>query len=172
MGGVQWGCMPACLPEWLPEGLALVIAFAQPRMGSLEVMKSRSPGREKRRSLRGRMCRRGGLFFRGKWPRGSQGYGEPCKWGWGPGLCPFRGPGQALRMHGSVWSLVPDPSFFLALLLAIFDGRLVLIPVPGASTWRSTPCCLHPVPLPAQLSFPGWAGLKPIPGLSFQSSLP
>lgn len=35
----------------------MVIAFAQPRMGSLEVMKSRSPGQEKCGSLRGWMCR-------------------------------------------------------------------------------------------------------------------
>lgn len=56
--------MPAWLREWVPEGLALVIAFAQPRMGSLEVMKSTSPGLEKCGSLRGPMYRQAFLLQR------------------------------------------------------------------------------------------------------------
>lgn len=45
----------------------LVIAFAQPRLGSLEVMKSRSPGQENYGFLMGPMCRQGYILQRKVW---------------------------------------------------------------------------------------------------------
>lgn len=105
--------MPAWLTEWLPEGLALVIAFAQPPMGSLEVMKSTSPGQEKCSSLRGPMYRQAFPSSEESVP-GSQGCGDHV--GLRPrvsahsGAQEKAGPGQALGMHGTVRGLVPDPS--------------------------------------------------------------
>lgn len=55
----------------------MVIAFAQPRMGSLEVMKSRSPGQEKCGSLRGMNVQAGVCSAEDSGP-GSQDHGEPC----------------------------------------------------------------------------------------------
>lgn len=113
MGGAQWGCMPAWRREWLPEGLVLVIAFAQPRMGSLEVMKSTSPGQENCRSLRGPMYRQ---TFRLQRKVSQEARAVESHVGLGPrvsahsGAQVKAGPGQALGMHGTVWGLVPDPS--------------------------------------------------------------
>lgn len=116
----------------------MVIAFAQPRMGSLEVMKSRSPGQEKCGSLRGMNVQAGVCSAEDSGP-GSQDHGEPC---WGPGLCPFRGPEAKLSgcmvQFGAWFQILPSwaPSQ-LSLM-----GRAV----PGASTGL---CMLSPPSSPA-----------------------
>lgn len=60
--------------------------------------------------------------------------------GLGTRALPIQGPrGQALGMHGSVWSLIPDPSF-LGPLSVVFDGK-------------GSPWCFHRA-LHAMLSLP------------------
>lgn len=119
----------------------MVIAFAQPRMGSLEVMKSRSPGQEKCGSLRG-MKVQAGLCSSEDSGMGSQDYGEPCGAGdqgtahsWAQAKL-----SGCMVQFGAWFQILPswDPSQ-LSLM-----GRVV----PGASTWLSMPCCLCPVALP------------------------